>query len=405
MEVKPGYRQTEIGILPLNWGIRTLRSMTSLLTNGFVGKATDHYVQSDDGVLYIQGYNIEENNFNLHGIKRVSKEFHNLHKKSCLQCGDLLTIQTGDIGVTAVVPEYLAGANCHALIISRFFKDSIDPFFYCHYFNSEKIRSQFKEIETGTTMKHLNVGDLAVMQFPVPPLPEQRTIATALSDADARITSLDQLIAKKRDIRQAATQELLTGKRRLPGFNSCKGFKQTEVGVIPKDWNIRKISDFSPLQRGFDLPIYHYKSGPHPVVYSNGIMRRHEKAMVKGPGVVTGRSGTIGKVQFIEEDYWPHNTTLWVTNFKGNDPRFVYYSYQRFDFGRFSSGSGVPTLNRNDFHSFSIAVPSPEEQRAIATVLSDMDAELAALEQQRDKMKNIKQGMMQELLTGRIRLV
>ena len=126
---------------------------------------------------------------------------------------------------------------------------------------------------------------------------------------------------------------------------------------------------------------------------------------MKGPGVVTGRSGTIGKVHFIEKDYWPHNTALWVTSFCGNNPKFIYYFYTHIDLTRFLSGSGVPTLNRNDVHQYLASYPPLPEQRAIATVLSDMDAEIAALECRRDKTRAIKQGMMQQLLTGRVRLV
>src|ERR1700731_4857374 len=134
MEVKPGYKQTDAGTIPEEWELRTLDSLTSLLTNGFVGTATSAYVASDDGVLYIQGYNVKENGFNFHGIKRVSKLFHARNHKSCLQPGDLLTIQTGDIGVTTIVPSDLAGANCHALIISRLKKQDSEPGFYCQYF-------------------------------------------------------------------------------------------------------------------------------------------------------------------------------------------------------------------------------------------------------------------------------
>lgn len=128
--------------------------------------------------------------------------------------------------------------------------------------------------------------------------------------------------------------------------------------------------------------------------------------MVKGPGVVTGRSGTIGNVHFIEDNFWPHNTSLWVTSFKGNSPKFVFYLLDSIGLDKFGTGSGVPTLNRNDVHAHKVLIPPlVEEQTAIAAVLSDMDAELATLETRRDKTLALKQGMMQELLTGRIRLV
>ncbi len=221
---------------------------------------------------------------------------------------------------------------------------------------------------------------------------EQRAIAEALSDVDALIGALDKLIAKKRAIKLATMQQLLTGRKRLQGFS--------------KRWVRKEIKEFAPLQRGFDLPTYKISAGPYPVIYSNGILNHHSQFMVKGPGIVTGRSGTIGKVIFVEQDFWPHNTTLWVTSFKANNPLFVYYLYSTVGFERFATGSGVPTFNRNDAHSYELLVPADQdEQAAIASVLSDMDAEIAALECRRDKTKFIKQGMMQELLTGRIRLI
>ena len=164
------------------------------------------------------------------------------------------------------------------------------------------------------------------------------------------------------------------------------------------------ICEIAPLQRGFDLPTSQLRSGPHPVVYSNGVLQHHERAMVKGPGVVTGRSGTIGKVHFIEKDYWPHNTTLWVTSFRENDPKFVYYLYTHLNLAQFLSGSGVPTLNRNDVHQHLIVCPPPREQRTIAEALSDVDDLLGSLEKLIAKKRAIKQAAMQQLLTGKTRL-
>ncbi len=182
------------------------------------------------------------------------------------------------------------------------------------------------------------------------------------------------------------------------------GYKQTEAGVIPEEWNAKPLLNVAPLQRGFDLPTTQLRHGIYPVVYSNGVLNFHNKAMVLAPGVVTGRSGTIGKVNYIEADYWPHNTTLWVTSFKGNDPKYIYYLYQDIKLDRFGTGSGVPTLNRNDVHAFRVAVPPLAEQRAIATALSDVDALLTAQDKLIAKKRDIKQATMQQLLTGKQRL-
>lgn len=174
---------------------------------------------------------------------------------------------------------------------------------------------------------------------------------------------------------------------------------------IPRDWKLLRLKDVAPLQRGFDLISSNIERGSYPVVYSNGIVNYHSKFMVRGPGVVTGRSGTIGKVNYLEGNYWPHNTSLWVTDFKDNFPLFIYYLYHFIGLERFGTGSGVPTLNRNDVHDFKIALPPTlNEQHLIATALSDTDALISSLEKLITKKKAIKQGAMQQLLTGKKRL-
>lgn len=173
--------------IPEDWKIRTLGSLTTLITNGFVGKATEHYSKPEDGVLYVQGYNVKKNSFNFHGIKYVSKKFNEQHQKSCLKFEDLLTVQTGDIGTTALVPKKLEGVNCHALIISRFKKQIADPNYYCQYFNSKHCQRIFKTIEIGSTLKHLNGGDMKKLQILCPPIQEQQKITSILSNVDSLI--------------------------------------------------------------------------------------------------------------------------------------------------------------------------------------------------------------------------
>ena len=182
------------------------------------------------------------------------------------------------------------------------------------------------------------------------------------------------------------------------------GYKQTEIGVIPEDWEVKSLNEIAPLQRGFDLPYSQMEEGKYPVVFSNGVGAFHNAYMAKGPGVITGRSGTIGKVHYISTNYWPHNTTLWVTDFHGNDEKYVYYLFQTVPWELFNSRSSVPTLNRNDVHDTLHAIPPRPEQRRIAEALSDMDELIASLEKLIAKKKAIKQGAMQELLTGKRRL-
>lgn len=134
-----------------------------------------------------------------------------------------------------------------------------------------------------------------------------------------------------------------------------------------------RFSDFVTLQRGFDLTKTEMRDGPYPVVGSTSIIGRHHEFKLDPPGVVTGRSGSLGVVQYIAEKYWPHNTSLWVKDFKGNDPKFVYYCMHGLDFARFNAGAGVPTLNRNHLDSLEVEIPPLAVQQRIAGILSTYD--------------------------------
>lgn len=170
-------------------------------------------------------------------------------------------------------------------------------------------------------------------------------------------------------------------------------------------WTNMPLGSVATLQRGFDLPKRLRRPGNVPVVSSSGVSGWHDQSQVSGPGVITGRYGTIGEVFFQEGDFWPLNTTLWVSNFHGNDERFVYYLLQRVDFHTHSGKSGVPGVNRNDLHAEVVGLPaSTDEQETIATALDDADRLVASLERTILKKQAIQQGMIQELLTGKTRL-
>ena len=177
----------------------------------------------------------------------------------------------------------------------------------------------------------------------------------------------------------------------------------SEFKNLPSGWKVVKLEKVAPLQRGYDLPTDNIKEGLYPVVYSNGILRFHNEFKAKGPGVITGRSGTIGKVVYVEEDYWPHNTSLWVTNFYDNNPKFIYYMYINLNLARFSAGSGVPTLNRNDIHAQTIPLPPLDEQEKIAEILSTWDEAINLTINLIESKKQFKKALMQNLLTAKVR--
>jgi type I restriction enzyme S subunit len=412
MELRPGFRHTEAGMIPEDWELRTLGSLTSLLTNGFVGTATSAYVDGDDGVLYIQGYNVQENGFNFHGIKRVSKSFHARNKKSCLRPGDLLTIQTGEIGVTTAVPPELAGANCHALIISRLNQQVSEPHFYCQYFNSERGRAAFKEIETGTTMKHLNCGDMRRLLLPSPPIEEQRAIAAALSDVDSMLNALDRLIVKKRNLKKAASQQLLTGRTRLHGFEA--EWEDTTLGQIGECIIGLTYKPENVVEHGLlvlrSSNVQNGRLAFEDNVHVNLQVSDHLYTRI-GDILVCVRNGSralIGKCALIDATAVGVTFGAFMSVYRTKHWRYVFHAFQGDSVQRQirdNIGATINQITNKDMNAFRLKLPPEDEQAAIDDVLSDMDRELTALEQRRAKTRILKQAMIQELLTGKTRLV
>lgn len=146
-----------------------------------------------------------------------------------------------------------------------------------------------------------------------------------------------------------------------------------QINNDKKDMTLGEVVTF---HRGYDLPLTEIRSGPYPVVFSNGRKEYHSEFKVKGPGVFTGRSGSLGGMFYIDEDYWPHNTTLYVSDFHGNDPKYCYYFLSSFDFEKFNAGTGVPTLNRNHIHGIPVKVASVLTQKQIALILSAYDEKI-----------------------------
>ncbi len=388
MELKAGYKQTDVGIIPEHWEVKALINCCDYAD--YRGKTPP---KTSSGTFLITARNVRKGFIDYDESKEyvATDQYDIIMRCGQPRVGDVLITTEAPLGNVAQIDRDDV-ALAQRIIKYRPKNGDLCSTYLKFYLLSDRFQEILNSRASGSTAKGIKGRELHELPVVIPPVEEQLTIVGVLSDVDAMIHSLDQLIAKKRDLKDAAMKQLLSGRIRLPGFDAA--------------WELKRLGNVAPLQRGFDLPGVQLKPGPCPVVYSNGILNYHNTSMAKGPGVVTGRSGTIGRVTYVDQDYWPHNTSLWVTSFEGNYPKFIYYLYSHIGFDRFGTGSGVPTLNRNDVHSFKVFLPtSPEEQHAISRVLSDMDAEIATLERRRDKTRALKQGMMQALLTGRTRLV
>jgi type I restriction enzyme S subunit len=267
------------------------------------------------------------------------------------------------------------------------------------------LKDELRKIATGISVYGISKSKLKYVPVPLPPPEEQQAIAAALSDVDAEIAILDELIAKKRAVKQGAMQDLLTGKERLPGFDSGAGYKPTEVGVIPADWKVCKFETIA-IQVSSGTSQLITQSGEYPIYGSTGIIGYSGKFDYSGEAIIVARVGAnAGKLNSVYGDYNVTDNAIVVKLNSLNNLRFFEYQLQLINLNNLIFGSGQPLITGTQLKNLLVYVPSGDEQIAISQVLNEMDLEITLLEGQRDKTRALKQGMMQELLTGKTRLI
>ena len=417
--VKQGYKQTEIGVIPEDWDVDTIKSITfSVATGGNYKNST----QISPYPLIKMG-NISRGNINVSKIEYVTDTIPS--EKDRLIYGDVLfnTRNTPElVGKVAIWKNELPIAYFNSnLLRFNFNLEKSNPFFMNLIFNTEQVISEFKNIAKGTTsVAAIYPQDMLKVLIKIPPLPEQERIAEALSDVDSLISSIEKLITKKKAVKQGAMQELLTGKKRLPGFD-----REWD------DYTIGKMGEFysglsGKSKKDFDCGEAHYitflnvlsnvkidTSILAAVDVKEGEM---QNAVKKGDLFFNTSSETpeeVGMCAVLDEDLDNTYLNSFCFCFRLNDdthnPLFLSY-YLNSAIGRrimsvLAQGATRYNLSKNNFAETVIKLPTKEEQTAIASILSDMDNEIEALEQKLAKTRQIKQGMMQQLLTGKIRLV
>jgi len=243
---------------------------------------------------------------------------------------------------------------------------------------------------TGATVQGVRLPFIKSLQVPLPPLPEQQRIVGILDEAFEAIA-----------IAKANAEKNLQNARGI--FDSHLNSVFTERG---EGWVRTTIGSQVTLQRGFDITKNGQNEGDVPVVSSGGIKSFHDKATVRAPGVVIGRKGTLGKVFYLDTDFWPHDTTLWIKDFKGNDPRFVYYFFTGLDVKRLDSGTANPALNRNQVHPIEVEWPSISRQRDIVSTLDRLSEETQCLEsiyqQKLAALEELKKSLLHYAFSGEL---
>ena len=388
MELKPGYKHTAVGVIPDDWDEKPLHEGIKLLSGHHV--LAQHCNTYGKGTPYITGPADFPD-----GIIRNSK-FTEKSTTICRKDDILVTVKGSGAGTIVLADsEYCISRQLMAVRVIDW--DTA----YVHA-SLRQDASLFGAAATGL-IPGLSRGDILNKHVPIPPLPEQRAIAGALSDVDVLLGALDRLIAKKRDLKQAAMQQLLTGQTRLPGFHS--------------EWEVKTLQESTDCLDGVRVPLNETQraqmKGDYPYCGANGVLDYVNGYVIDDDIILIAEDGGY----FDEYEHRPiayrMSGKCWVNNHAhilkaklGFDQGFIFYSLVHKNILPFLASGTRAKLNKSEMNKIEVRLPKEQpEQTAIAEVLTEMDAELAALEQRRDKTRALKQGMMQELLTGRTRLV
>ena len=326
--------------------------------------------------------------------------------------GDILFAGSGEtaeeIGrCAAYLGEKQAYAGGDVIVLTPSGQNSI---YLGHLMNSPIVSAQKARMGQGDAVVHIYINNLAQVQIELPPIAEQNAIAKVLSDVDGLLNALEALIAKKRAIKQAVMQQLLTGKTRLPGFSGA--------------WETKRVSEFGDVITGAtpSTKVNAFWNGSYPWITPTDISSERDmtvsERMITQEGLNAIRTlppntvlitciASIGKNAILKTKGSCNQQINAVTPHSAHNAEFLYYLFE-FNANFLLANAGITATNivsKSVFSNLVFEVPPLEEQNAIASVLSDMDTEIAALAQRRDKTRAIKQGMMQQLLTGRVRLV
>jgi type I restriction enzyme S subunit len=399
--VKTGFKQTDVGVIPEDWEVKLLPDI--LRFRG--GKAHEQHISDTGSYVCVNSKFISTDG----EVRKYSSVNLCLAKK-----GDVLMVMSDLPNGRALAKTYLVEADDTYAVNQRVcalsaYKDHPKYFFY-----SLNRHPYFLKFDDGVSQTHLLNNIFQKCLVVIPTLIEQQAIATALSDADELIESLEQLLTKKRQIKQGAMQELLTGKKRLPGFSGEWEVKKLGEVVDADPENLS--SDTRPdlefnyialedVDRGF-------LRSNSVQVFANAPSRARRKLRNDDVLVSTVRPNLQSHLLFTGKDgRWVCSTGFCVVRCREGvtHPGYVFYHLFAGSVNKqidaLLTGSNYPAINSGDVRALQIPIPDYAEQTAIAEVLSDMDAEIEALETKLTKARQVKQGMMQELLTGRIRLV
>ncbi|MGO9177908.1 MAG: restriction endonuclease subunit S [Candidatus Limnocylindrales bacterium] len=375
---------------------------------------------SNSGYPYVMIPQLRDGRIDVTSARHITPaHFLEWTRRAAPKPDDVVLSRRTNPGESAFVPQGLEFALGQNLVLLRADGTIIYPPFLRWLVRGPEWWAEVgRFINVGAVFDSLKCADIPSFRLRIPPLSEQRTIAHILNALDDKI----ELNQRMNETLEATARELFKSwfvdfdPVRAKAEGSDPGlpkplsdlfpddFEDSKLGDIPAGWNVGRLDDVLVLQRGFDLPSTARTPGPYPVIAASGPSGTHDHYMVHGPGVTTGRSGVLGNVFFVNEDFWPLNTSLWVKHFKQSTPSYAFHLLSRLALGVFNAGSAVPTLNRNHVHSLPTLMPPMALVASFDAIVSPMMGRREACLRESVTLAALRDALLPKLVSGELRV-
>lgn len=358
-----------------------------------------HSTAIDEGKGYplVRTPNIGKGRLIYSGMHRVSEEVYNQRNQRAVpQEDDLIFAREATAGNVALVQKGEKVCLGQRTVLIRPNKKYVNPSFLTYFLLAPKQQYNLLSTANGATVAHVNLPTIRNLKLELPDILTQHYIGIILSRYDSLIENYQKQIKLLEEAAQRLYKEWLVDLR-FPGHESTK-----IVDGVPEGWEKTNVNNILTFHRGYDLTHKEFVDGPYPVVGSTSIIGNHNKYKIEGPGVVTGRSGSLGVYQLIWDNFWPHNTSLYISDFKGHNVFYIYCLLKTVDFTTLNSGGAIPSLNRNTLSSITVMEPSKSLQDTFSGKVMPMFKRQRHLQSQVRLLTEARDRLLPKLMSGEI---
>ena len=392
-KIREGYKETEIGVIPEDWEVKTIGDCSNKILGGGTPPRNNPKNYNGD-IPWITVKDMDGKFYKADAIEYITAEAIKNSATNLIAENSVIVATRMGLGRGFINTKPVAiNQDLKAIIL----KDDIDSKFFLFWYLSKA--SVIESLGTGTTVKGIRLETLNSLQLPLPKLPEQQRIAEILSTTDAHIEKLDKIIEDYKLLKKGMMKKLLT-----EGIGHTE-FKETEIGRIPKEWEVKPLGEIASICYGKNQKEIEDESGIYKILGTGGVMGKTNSYLWNQPSVLIGRKGTINKPMYIDEPFWTVDTLFYTKINYGYSGKWLYYYLNAIDLAKYNEATGVPSLNSNTLSKIQIAVPTYSQQLEIEYVLSSLDSNINLLNDEKQDFIQLKKSLMEKLLTGKIRVV